>query len=323
MRPIIGLCILGGLFLSGCEEDPEIQTRYFQSLPVLFCMINVNETEHVIRVERMYSGNAAADVSGKNADSLYFKNPDIKVHLAGFEQGRAIIPEPVWITDKEPGFFHSPDYLVYKFSLPLVSDKRVLYRSMNVSVEVPGLPAAAATTILQTPPVIWSPNISQQTYYIVPDSPIRIQWSGSDWNEVDMYFEIIGQYPGGITTDTIHIQRVNDNFINEKYYEVRFTFELLVELIVKQFKPDKDLVRRYFGNVRTEVHTGNRDFSQYMHWYYGINDFSDVSFSNVINGRGILASRSTTIRDSMRLDYWSRQNLSLDPRMQALGFLER
>lgn len=323
MRSIIGLCILGGLFLSGCEEDPEIQTDNFQSLPVLFCMINVNETEHVIRVERMYSGNAAADVSGKNPDSIYFKNPVITINLAGSGQGMALTPEPVWVTDKKPGFFHAPDYLVYKFSQPMVRDKRVLYRSMTVSVEVPGLPAATATTILQTPPVIWSPNISQQTYYIVPDSPIRIQWSGSDWNEVDMYFEIIGQYPGGITTDYIHIQRVNDNFINEKYYEVRFTFELLVELIAKQLKPDKDLVRRYFGNIRTEISTGNRDFSQYMQWYYGINDFSDVSFSNVINGRGILASRSTTIRDSMRLDYWSRQNLSLDPRMQALGFLER
>ncbi|MFA5816042.1 MAG: hypothetical protein WC865_10520 [Bacteroidales bacterium] len=322
MKTIIGLLILGGLFLSGCEEDPVIQVDGFQSHPVIYSMINVNDTEHYIRVERFYSGNAAAEVTGKNPDSLYYKDPKITVVLIGPTKYVTLTPVPVLITDKEEGFFQAPDYQVYKFNQILKNTRDLIYSTITIKVEVPGLPISIATTALQVSPVIWNPYKAQETFYIVPDSPIRIQWSGGDWNEVDMSFEIMEQYPDSLAKKVVRIQRSNDNFITGHYYEVAFSFELLVELINKQLKPNRNLVRRYFGYVHTQVHTGNRDFAQYMQWLNGINDFNDLSYTNVVNGHGLVASRSTTVRDSLLLDYWSRMGLADEPRLEALGFIE-
>jgi hypothetical protein len=322
MKNYISLLILGGLFFTGCEEDPVIQVDGFKTHPVVYALINVNDSVHYIRIERFYSGNAAADITGRNPDSLYFHDPKIEVLLATPKKQKVITPVPVLITDKEDGFFQSPEYTVYRFIEPLENYNSLIYNTITVKVEVPGIPACYGTTILQSSPVIWVPYKKQETFFIAADSPIRIQWSGGFWNEVDMSFDIMEQYADSLSKKVVKIQRSSDFFVTGHYFEVRISFELLVELINKQFKPNKNLIRRYFGNVRAEVHTGNEDFDTYMHFLWGINDYNDISFSNVVNGHGLVASRSTTVRDSMQLDYWSRMDLAAEPRLVALGFIE-
>ncbi len=323
MNKIISVFILGGLLLPGCEADPVIQSDNFRGRPVIYSLVNVNDTVHYIRVERFYSGNAAADVSGRNPDSLYFDNPAITVTMSGPAGDLNIKPEPVQIPDKSDGLFYSQEYTAYRFSLKLLNQyKQLLYSDYKITVEIPGLPVTTAVTDLQVPPVIWWPYIAQETHYITPDSPIRVQWSGGEWNEVDMAFEIMEQYPDTLKKQVVHVQRSNQEFITGHYYEVRISFELLVELIDKQLKPDRRLIRRYFGYAHTDIHTGNLDFELYMRWLRGYNDYSDLSYSNVVNGFGLVASRSTTSRDSMRLDYWSRMYLAAEPRLAKLGFIE-
>lgn len=56
----------------------------------------------------------------------------------------------------------------------------------------------------------------------------------------------------------------------------------------------------------------------YMKYLNGYNDFNIQDFSNIENGLGLLASRSTFTLDSLHFDYQSRQALMKENRLKVL-----
>jgi len=150
MKNIIGILILGGLFLSACEEDPVIQADGFTTQPIIYSIIDSNDTVHYIRIGRVFSGLKPSGEAARNKDSIYFDSIDVQVYVKEISTGKMI----------------------------------------NLPVQVPGLPMARCETPLVSPPTIWSPDRAQTDIYIYPDSPLRVQWSGDVWNEIDITFEI-------------------------------------------------------------------------------------------------------------------------------------
>ncbi len=321
MKKFVSIFIFGGLFLSACDERIDIQVDPFLSKPVVYCMIDPNDSVHYVRLERVFSGLQAPALSARQEDSLLYRHVRVTALLSPYSSGGKTIEieaDPVTGVFKDSGYFANRNHRLYAFT----SRQLGSYHSVTLRIEVPGLPTALASCRIIGSPVIWSPNSAQKFIYIVPDSPLRIQWSGGPWNEVDIQFGIREQYADSLATRIIRIQKVNDVMINGKYYEVKVPFELLVQRIGQTMKPDKRIIRRYFGPVNFTIHTGLEEFARYMEFQDGINDFNSNPFSNIVNGLGLLSSRSSVKKGPMDIDQDSRFQLAADPVLARLGFLE-
>jgi hypothetical protein len=324
MKTLIRLFILGGFFISGCEEDVKIQYEPFETKPVIYCVIDPNDTIHSIRIERVFSGGQPPAITAAIPDSLYFKDIKVTFRLSsnsgnwGTEQETKLVE----LFDKKPGYFANSRSYVYQFEKILKSGGRNLFSRIRIQVEIPGLPTLTATSKIISDPAVYSPIPSQQFIYIVHDRPLLIQWSGGAWNEVDIRFEINEMYPDSTVKKYLQFQKVNQVLINGRYYEIRIPFELIVQEIDKTLKVDRNIVKRYFGPINFTIHTGLQEYATYIEFLYGINDFNENPFSNIEGALGLVTSRSSINKGPMLLDQSSRFELSQDPVLQKLNFIE-
>ena len=327
MKTIFSLLILGGLFFSGCQEDPNIQLDGFRTKPVIYSVIESLDSVHFIKLGRFFSGYSNPAQTARIADSIYFNSANIKVTLVNLAGKMVDVPvERVTRTGKEQGFFNSDDYALYRFEKKLVHGQSpyisLAYEYVYIEVDIPELPKAVCSTSLVFPPKFWSPVDAQQFIYIFPDNPVRVLWSGGEWNEIDVTFKIMEEYRDSTVTQVFALQKSNDILINGKYYEIKIPYELIVEILQKNLKVRTDLVRRYFGPFRIEVLTGNADYYNYQKYIGGINDYNFNPFGNVQNGIGILSARSKMVKKALYLDQVSRLKFASDSTLRKFNFIE-
>ncbi len=325
MKVCIGLFLLGGLLFSGCQEDPVIQMDGFQSKPAIYCIINSRDSIHIIRLERFYSGMSDPSETARIPDSIYFNSSNLKVTLRRPNGAREEIPvEQLMMPEKEPGIFDPDPYVGFWFYKQMVSGYpgRSRYDSIFIQVDIPGLPQARCSTSIVSPPIIWSPVRAQMYIYVYPDNPMRVLWEGGAWNEIDVSFQVMEQYQDSTVTRSFTLQKTNDVHINEQYYEIKTPYELVSQILQQNLKVDNRVIRRYFGAFRIEIHTGNEDFNKCLKFMDGINDFNYNPYFNIVNGIGLLSSRSTTIKTAVYLDQVSRLNFAADPDLLKFKFIE-
>jgi hypothetical protein len=336
MKKIIGMLILGGLFLSACEEDPVTQTDGFVTQPVIYCIIDSNDSVHYIRIGRVFSGLKPPIETARNRDSIYFDSIDVKVSVKEISTGKMIdLPVQPWlVSNKDEGYFNSDSYQVFRFEKDLLQDvflpampwillyQYLLYSEILVTVKVPGLPIAKCETSLVEPPIIWSPKRAQTHIYLYPESPLRVQWSGDVWNEMDLSFEINEEFADKTVTQTFSIQKISEIHYNGKYYEIRIPYELIVQTLDQNLKVRPDVIRRYFGPFRIDLLTGNQAFYTYMEFKNGINDFNFNPYDNVENGIGGIAGKSSFIKTTVYLDQPSRLKFAVEPSLRKFRFIE-
>ncbi len=330
------MLILGGLFLSACEEDPVTQADGFATQPVVFSIIDSNDTVHYIRVGRVFSGLKPPSETGKNKDSIYFDSIDVQVSVKEIRTGKMInLPvQPYLVSNKEAGAFNTDSYEIYRFEKDLLQDvlnpwlpwiieyQFLLYSEITVTVKVPGIPMATCKTSLVSPPTIWSPKRAQTYIYIYPNSPMLVQWSGDVWNEIDLTFEINEEFADQTITRTFSLQKTSEVHFNGKYYEIRIPYELIVQVLDQNLKVRPDIVRRYFGPFRIDLLTGNQDFFTYMEFKDGINDFNFNPYDNVENGIGLIAGKSSFIKTTVYLDQASRFKFAVEPSLRKYRIIE-
>jgi hypothetical protein len=327
MKTTIRLLILGGLLLSGCQEDPIIQAPGFQCKPVIYSIIDSDDTVHLIRLTRFFSGAMSPPLTARIADSVYFKDAVVKVALRDLSGRKVNVPvEYFAIPDKKPGIFDSENSGAYRFRKKITGGefpfKFLYYDSVYIEVDIPGLPAARCSTSMVWPPRIWSPFGYQQYIYMVPDNPMRVLWSGDAWNEIDVNFEVKEELPDTTLTRTFYIQKTNDIHWNGKYYEIKVPYELVVDILNLNLKVRGDVIRRYFGNIGIDIQTGNRDFDIFMKFRDGINDFNYNPYFNVDNGIGMISGKSSTSWSGLRFDLASRLKFASEPVLRKYNFIE-
>ena len=63
---------------------------------------------------------------------------------------------------------------------------------------------------------------------------------------------------------------------------------------------------------------GYQNMTNYLKYLNGFTDFTDLAFSNIKNGIGLIASRSSGMIDSLRFDYKTTQQLTNENRLKKL-----
>lgn len=169
--------------LSSCETDLDIIGEY-KDITVVYGLLNQNDTEHLLRIEKAFLGEASALVMAQNADSLYYDTTKITVKLVDSDDAE-ILFTPILVEKKDSGGFY-------------YGEKEILYRStatLNASKEYTLVISKASDTdeVTATTPLIKNFSITKPSasggfinFLISPDnySPYNVLYNSAE-NGID------------------------------------------------------------------------------------------------------------------------------------------
>lgn len=315
---IFFLLSAASLFCS-CEETPDISLES-DPVPVIFGVFDKNDFVHYLKVGKTFQANIDPAYSAGIMDSLYFKDPEVTITAKDWRGKKIeITPSIVDNIPKNEGLFNFPEQIIYRFEQILGGGV------IKVSVKVPGLAEAYGEVYLINPPQINTPKLAQQYLYLAPDSPILIQWVISQspdpypikWYEIDFVFEFIEETSQGRRPAYVIIQNINlFETPTPKYFELNITYEEFIREVMEQIPDDPGVLRRYFGYHSLSINAGDKNMVNYIKYLHGFTDFNDNEFSNITNGIGLLASRSSSLKDSLQFDYKTRNQLVNENRLK-------
>ena len=197
-----------------------------------------------------------------------------------------------------------------------------LFKRIELEIEIPGYPTVKGQSDLLFRPRIRWPNIYQKYLFVDLERPLLVQWYGAAWNEVDIQFDIMEQYRDSTVVQSYIFEETTNILMKEGICDLRFPYELIIQNLVRTLDARKDLVRRYFGPVLIQVHSGNEEFALYMDTKDGINDFNGNTFSNLENALGFVGCKLSYRFDTLHFDYLTRQRFSQDPQLLPYKFIE-
>jgi len=309
----LSLLLVLALLIQGCRDEPHINIPG-DPIPVIFGVFDKFDYVHYLKVGKSFQPEKDPRDVANCFDCLYFKDAEVTITFTDY-RGRqsSLTPTMVENIPKDQGFFHSPGQIIYRFEKEL----RSFHGSLGVSVKVPGLPEATGEVLLIDSMPINTPKKGQQYIYLVPDSPLRIQWDGHPWNEIDVEFEFLEVTADTIRSAKVHIQ--NTNWFESptpKYRELSINYEEFIREVTLQLKEAPEVLRRYFGYHSITISGGDINMVMYVKFMNGYNDYNELAYSNIKNGVGVMASRTTGMVDSLQFDYQTRRQLLNENRLK-------
>ncbi|MEA1876600.1 MAG: hypothetical protein U9N86_07025 [Bacteroidota bacterium] len=312
-RNIIGVLSVF-LLCTACETDPVIYIDS-QAIPVIYGIFDKQDSIHYLKVGKSFGALHDPMESSQVYDSLFFRDMEVEVRMTsrGKPVGYPLELEKVNGLPKDAGIFHFPGQELYRFY-------GYLSEGIEVKVQVPGLPIAWAEVTLVSMAALSTPKRAQQYIYLVPTSPLRIHWYGNAWNEIDVAFEFIEDMGDSIfRSKWVHIQNINYfDSPHDKYREMKITYDEFIPEVLNQIPPDEAVKAVFLGYITITIHGGDLNMVNYKKYLNGYTDFNVNEFSNIENGIGLVASRTTFSLDSLRFDYETRQTLINENRLKVL-----
>jgi hypothetical protein len=293
----------------GCETDPEAplaRTPY----PVVYCVLDINDTAHYVRLTKTFSGPIDPDSMAQNPDSLYYKHARVTMELM---DGAIIDLEPTWEVQRDSGTFFYDYSVLYKTTVRLCGPVRLVIYLPEYGTEILG-------HIMVLPPrTFTAPNPQQNKVlgFYEPE-PVRIVWNGiEDACHTTIRFKYLE------ITDT----RMDTCFVDwiRKGSDIVLISEELLEHLSKWIPEDSRVSFRKVVGFDLIATTGDKDLADYMLMKdWGI-DIIEKPYSNLVNAYGLIASRVTTALT----DYLPNQkfidtlvNSSLTRHLKFVGWLE-
>jgi hypothetical protein len=119
MKKIIFALIGSILLLSSCNTDLDVLAPY-KDIPSVYGILNQNDSIHFIRISKAFLGRQDASVMAQVPDSSQYPINALEVRIFEFDdknnQKRIFTLKDTLITNKETGYFYSPNQLVYYFT---------------------------------------------------------------------------------------------------------------------------------------------------------------------------------------------------------------
>ena len=303
--------------LFACE--PEVDAIYeAPTIPVVYCLLCEQDSlNNSLILTKTIAGQRDAGKMSKILDSLYFKEAEVWLEYGREPDIQVINLQRTLSYNKEPGFFASPDQIVYHITDTLPPAGSLI----KLIVKVPDLPIAFSEIRLLRPPNVVFKQYSKKIriYY---DKSWDISVGRNQWQETTLNIKYVEKFKNE-TQDTclITIDKNNSPGFAGKSSGYSITGEMFKNFIVNNIIPDSTVISRKIDLIKLTVYRGDIHFKSYIDWKLFANDYYAISgYSNIENGIGLFASRSYTIRDSLELDYVSLSWMLKDPRLKKLKF---
>jgi hypothetical protein len=268
--------ILAVVFIfTRCEEDVKAPLAD-RPYPVVYCLLDKDDTAHYVRLTKTFSGPVPATVMAQNPDSLYYKNARVFAEMPG----KTVEMMPVSEVQRDSGLFFSEYSLLYKTTYRLCGSVRIHVFLPDFGMEVLG------STFLMGTRVFTEPNPkNKKVLGFYETEPVRIIWNGVEGVcETTIRFKYLEINDSGV--DTCHVDWIRKNS----------DFAIMpVELLeyLNNWIPDKPEIRyRKVLGIDILVASGNGQLADYMRLKDWSIDIAERPYSNLTNAYGLIASRA-------------------------------
>lgn len=276
MKPIPSLIylLIAGFIFTGCEENvyaPLAKSPY----PVVYCVLNANDSAHYLRLTKSFSGPVDAYVMAQNPDSLYYKNARVLAGWCGELTEMQLTDE----INRDPGIFFSGYSLLYK-------TKARFKGSVNFHIYLPdyGTEIMGGTSVME-PPVVWLPDPKMgKVLSFYEDHYVQVQWDGVEGVCQTVirfkYLEIKNS-----EMDTCHLDWT------KKSADFAIIPQDLLNFFQHWIKDNPEVRYRKVLGFDFLLSTGNEALASYIYFRDWSIDYIDRPYSNLVNAYGLIASR--------------------------------
>ena len=297
----------------GCNEDPVISPVFVTPLPVVHCILSAEDTAHYVRVTRLLSGPVNPGESAGNADSLYFKDIQVFFEIWDdfFMQRLNIIQlGPTFEIPRDSGFFN------YNYPLTFKTSER-LDGPVRLRIEIPDRNITAISFgSAPWPPVLEKPNPAlKRELGFFEDYPVVIFWGNDSLNyrQTIIRMNYLKVTASGIDTCRLDWKRSGGNlYITGKEY---------LDYIAAWIMAEQAVIYRKITGIDIIMNYGSQAYKTYItrkDWAF---DIIGQPYSNIINGYGVFAGRSTDTVFGFLPNQKFLDTLANDPLTHKLRFV--
>ena len=344
--------------LIACEENIDSHLTG-KNLPVVYGIYNLNfrkepfngyymENPNYISLSRTFQGGQNAYASAKIADSLYYKNADVKIEYCfqGHIVGTTTL-EKTTDFQKVPGLFSTSGNIIYqttKHYVPKFFDTLRLIINTGNEGEV----YTSETQYISGPKII-SPLFH-------PSNPMKIGLYRSkpfyfEWLDYGGYFEInmlikyLELKNNKITEKNLSLKKhklshkemeenycdwavffnnIFDVFPSQKfelsYLKLYFSGNDLAFFLRSSISEDPDVIARKIKSIDFTITATSKTFYDFIHFGNHIQDNGNI-YSNINNGIGIFTSACTDSVTGLTLDYQTEDSIANGQYTKHLKFV--
>lgn len=319
------LCVF---LLNACSNDIDVLADYEENASV-YALLDPNQTWQFIKINKVFvNPNAKASDVAKIADSLYFDS--ITPEIVELETGRRIVLQKANIALKDSGVFaNSPNYIY-------VTNQRI-YSANTYQFEMTlpnsGKRVIAKTNVVNTPFVAYPVSPSQKIIAIQPTSTIQIQFQAPKKGKIyDAYFYFnyteVNKFDTTIQTNKTIAWKILRSYrslsdLGNEYVFQRVSGILFYDQLLGNISVNPNVIRR-FKPCAFELVSANLELDNYIQAStpsIGIVQ-KQSEYTNVSNGIGIFASRSTYYIDGVSLSETTKNVVVGTPEYKVLGFVK-
>ncbi len=321
MQKILRLLIIAlGLTLFACDNEVDLSAD-FEDTTVVYSLLNVYDSVQYVKVNKAFlkDGENAIDLA-KDADNLFYEGLDVRLIRPDRKDTFVLQPREV---PKDPGVFSTEKNIVFYTNQPLrkESAKYDLYVTQS-----DGKQTTSSITALESVPVTrpgFDNNSNRRPVSFVRQIGGGLTYQDYEFLmnlnsniaevEVKIFFKYTEVVNGNNIPRTVEIPVggvVNSELKNEQFgviYDGENFYRSLSSLVPKNSnKKIVDLT----DNIIVYVTAVDVVFNQYTFIYGPLDGLAQVrpEYTNINNGVGIFASRSTTTVTT-RISDISRQEL--------------
>jgi hypothetical protein len=275
MKKITILSFFAALILMlSCQDDMNINADW-ESIPVIYCLLNQNETIHYVKVNKAFLGEASAAEMAQVSDSLFYDYVEVWIDEVTRTNGNDVINRKLEFVavdniDKPEGYFANDRNTLYAYEGELSTEYVYL---LNVNIPSANITCKSEVELVDgatiTKPVLNHPIILTNWSNGSVEMKYRTGNNGSIYQMVfDFYYIEVDESTGDTTRniDPIRIEMSKDDNDSEGV-EVKkeFTVEQFYQLI-KDNIPVKEGVKRlvrYPESVKFTLYVADENFKIY------------------------------------------------------------
>jgi hypothetical protein len=295
------------LLTLACDNDLDITAEY-KDLTVMYGILDPNQDTNYIRIQRGYLSADPASLSFDRPDSLYYDTADIEVVIREYEEnGSEILNEATLIYDDsknlEEGVFTTEGFYLYRLPADFVLNDEREYEVVVFRAD--GTQASARTGL------VGRIDIDR------PVAPISSRFfDGSIWfdtrggSEQMVAFQTVIYFnyrEVNLRTgeELFKTERIELPQVENRFGDIRLLYESsdLNNALASRIEPNPEIIR-FFVDMEIEVFGASEELMTFIELsrpVSGVNQ-NRPDYQQVINGAGILTSRTSQSRDEIRLE---------------------
>ncbi len=330
------------VFLSSCDSDFKLTGEY-KDIAIVYGVLNQNDTEHVLRIQKAFLGEEDALVMAQEFDSLYYDTTKVSVRLFA-SNGDSIVFQPNLVDNKEGGDFFSDKQILYKANATL--DPEETY-TLKISKPTLGEETSAETPLVKDFSID-KPDAAPQAQINLKTSPnaffnYPVQWKSAVNGMVHrltvrFYYREVNVNNTADTTlkslDWVQIEDVASDADGGESMQRQINGEDFFRFIQDNLEVNSNLIRVIGKNANNEfnatdhldfiIDAGGEDLYQYIELNKPLTGVvqEKPSFTNITNDLGVLSCRYQKVVPNKQLNAFSVNDLVSGSYTADLNFVK-